>query len=460
MTVTWQFVDQPVTTPAILLDMNDKSDYALVNLDETFDISPPVLQKSVSRNNLTDGGFLTAASYPNRILQFDVAIGPVGGMSVSTKETLLNELTMELSKPDNLIKYQADVSSAPIFFKTIRSDSYVLKNRGGSRKFWNVHCEVEAQPFGIGLRQNVLSSAVITNNPASGTNPARIDLTGIKGDSPAPAFINLGSAFGATSYFIISQRTRDTTITPFVQAESGTLGTDATLPGNDAAFSGSGSNYVRVGFTTATLATRVTVTIPTTSKGTYRVFARVRNNTATTTYQIQTDLGGVSGPLTEFTLASAAISVLDLGLFDFPYPAPTPPSFGHSGLTATSYPAQTMGIQAARTTGTGTLDIDYLYFMPADERLLTVQGVNALGRIIIDGPMNKSYGMTQASDPFGATRVPDSAGSLVTMFGGVPILVPGVTNRWFIMRAKNHVITNTYQLSVDYWPQYRVVALP
>jgi hypothetical protein len=462
MAMTLKFVDQPVATPATLFDLNDKID-AAIDMGQTFDISPPPLKKSVSGNNMQDGGQLTAAAYQNRILQFDVQLGPQGAHSVSQKEQLLTELTMELSKPSNLLMYKASPTSAPIFFQTIRSDSYVVNSGGGSRKGWNLRCQVEALPFGLGVRHSIVNGVTITNDPASGTNPARLDITGVKGDAPAPAFINLGASFGATSYFIFSQRTRDTTITPFVQAESGTLGTDTTLPGNDAAFSGAGSNYARTSFTTATMTTRLTLTIPTQSKGTYRIFARIRNNTATTTYQVQTNFPGTSsfsGPIVEFSLTSGAISVIDLGLFDFPFPAAAPSQFGYSRLAASSYPAQTMQIQAARTSGTGTLDFDYLYFMPADERLLTIQGVAALGRIIIDGPNERAYGMSSGSDPFGVTRVLDNAGALVPSFGGFPNLVPGVTNRWFMMRAKNHVITNTYVISVDYWPQYRVVALP
>lgn len=461
MSITWKFVDQPIASPATLLDMNDKVNYA-INMEKGFDISPPVLRKSVSGNSMADGGRLTSAAFENRLLRFTVTIMPqTNGM----KELLLTELNVELGKASNLIMYKPQASSEPVFFQTIRSDSYVLDHRGGSKKMWNVACEVEAESFGIGLRQTLISNATITNNPASGANPARIDLTGVEGDVPSPAFIRLGTSFSAGSIFLLGQKTdQATSLNPFVQCEAGTQGTDTTTQANDALYSGSGNNFSRCTFgTTATLATRVTNVLPTNLRGTYRVYVRARSAVGTNRYQVRAHYpgaSGFSGPLLEFVTTAQAFMLLDLGVMDFPFPAPTPPQFGYSRLTGT-YPNQSIDIRAARPAGTGVLDFDYLYLMPADERLGTFQAVAATGFLIIDGQQEKAYGMTSASDPFGGTRVVDSAGAVVPLFGGGPMLVPGVTNRWFMLRTKTgDAVATTTSLWVDYWPQWRVVAIP
>lgn len=465
MAITWKFVDSPVSTPAVLLDMNDKLDFAL-NMGKDFDVSPPTLRKSSSTNSMADGARLTAASFDNRFLKFTVAIDPMGAKTVQQKELLLTELNMELAKPENLIMYKPDVNSQPVFFQTVRSDAYVLDHRGGSKKSWDVACEVEAQPFAIGIRQSPVVNVTITNDPASGTNPQKLDITGIKGDVPAPAFIRMGTSFGALGQWVFAQKTDNATAlgTVFVQAESGTQGTDTTTQANDTSYSGAGNNFSRTTFATnANLTTRLTLTIPQTIRGTYRVYARLRTGTGTNNYTIQAAYPGTDrffGPALDIESSAQNFGLYDLGLMDFPFPSPVPPQFGYSRLTGTSYPSQNIEILAARSSGTGNLDFDYIYFMPADERMCQFSNTSGVGFIVIDGAQEKAYGMTSASDPFGATRIPDSQGGVVVLYSVPPQLVPGVTNRWFMLRGGTSAVTNTWALWVDYWPQWRVVATP
>lgn len=465
MAITWKFVDSPVTTPATLLDMNDKVDFAL-DMDRDFDVSPPVLKKSNSSNSMADGARLTSAAFQNRILKFTTAIDPMGAKTVPQKEQLLTELNMELAKPENLIMYQPSPASEKVFFQTVRSDAYVLDHRGGSKKAWRVQCEVEAQPFAIGIRQSPIVNATITNDPATGTNPQKLDITGIKGDATAPAFIRMGTSFGAQGQWIFAQKTDNATAlaTAFVQAEAGTQGTDTTTQANDVLYSGAGNNFSRTTFATnANLTARLTLTIPHTIRGTYRVYVRIRTGTGTNNYTLQAAYPGANrffGPSTDVESSAQGFQIVDLGLMDFPFPSPTPPQFGYSRLTGSSYPSQNIEIHSARSSGAGNLDIDYVYFMPADERMCQFSNLAAVGFIVLDGAQEKAYGMTSASDPFGATRVPDSGGGIVVLYGSVLQLVPGVTNRWFLVRAGTAAVTNTWNLWVDYWPQWRVVATP
>ena len=411
---------------------------------------------------------LSSASYQNRELKFTVWLN---GAGQSAKISQLDALKAQLAKPSNLIMYNPPGWGFPVFFRTFRSDDYVVTNGsavGGSE--WSVACNVIAEPFAIGARRD-LSTATVTNNPASGTNPVMWDITGIAGDSPTPAFVKIGTALAAADPVLLAQRTvnNPTAVTVFAQAEAGTMGTDTTVQAADTAMSGSGSNFTRTTFTTTGLTTRLTLTIPTATsaealRGRYRVFLRVRTSATGSTYSlrhVQNPAGPdiVNGPVTTFnSLASTEFRHIDLGVVEFPTAGPYPVSLGYSGLSAQMV-TQTLAIQAGRTTGTATMDMDYVYLMPADERFL-VAARNAMqvnSSLIIDGPNEMAYGQPSGATPFGSTRTVDNAGGLAFLFGGAPMLVPGVTNRWHMIRGTSaNSVTST--VDVSYWPRWREVA--
>jgi hypothetical protein len=271
---------------------------------------------------------------------------------------------------------------------------------------------------------------------------------------------------------ILAQRTANnpTAVTVFAQAEAGTMGTDTTVQANDTAMSGSGSNFVRCSFSTSSsLVTRLTVTTPTATdaaalRGRYRVFARIRTSATGSNFTVRyvsnsTGANTVNGPQVTFdSLANTEFRYTDLGILEFPGPGPVPTAMGYSGLSA-QVATQPLGIQVARNSGTGTLDIDHVYLMPADERL-SVTSRNAQvtnSFLVIDGPSEMAYGMAPSTTPFGATRTVDGGGGLVSMMGGTPMLVPGVTNRWYMLRGGSGV-TTTSPVDVSYWPRWREVA--
>lgn len=464
--ITWQFVDQPVASPTVLLDMNNGS---TTRVEKPGPQTPtPQLNRSFASNAMTDGGILSSASYQNRELKFTVWLN---GANLSAKISQLDALKAQLAKPSNLIMYVPPGWSFPVFFRTFRSDDYVVDNGGGvGGAEWRVNCNVIAEPFAIGARRD-LTQVTVTNNPASGTNPILWDMTGIAGDSPTPAFVKVGTALAVADPVILAQRTvnQPTTVTAFAQAEAGTMGTDTTTQANDANMSGASNNFTRTTFTTASLTTRVTVTLPTATapealRGRYRVFVRVRTSATGSNFTLRyvQNAGGndfVNGPITSFdSLANTAFRHIDLGVIDVPTAGPYPTTIGYSALSAQMV-TQALAIQAGRNSGTATIDMDYVYLMPADERLCVAarNTTQASSSLIIDGPNEMAYGQPSGATPFGSTRTVDNAGGLAFLFGGAPMLVPNVTNRWHLIRGSSaNSVTST--VDVSYWPRWREVA--
>jgi hypothetical protein len=460
--ITWKFVDQPITSPTVLFDMNNGTTTRLLDKDGPQMPAPP-LRRSIATNAMTDGGVLTSAAYDLRELTFTVWLN---GPTLTDKITQLDALKRELAKPSNLLMFTPPGGSNPVFFQTIRSDEYVPDYRGAARTDWRIKCTVLAQPFAIGVRRD-LATVTVTNDPAAGANPTRWDIAGssIAGDSPTPAFMRI-SNLGAGGTAIIAQRTANnpTALTVFGQAEAATLGTDTTTWSNAIMSGGSGT---ATSFATAGLVTRLTFTLPSASssealRGRYRVLLRVHTGGTSATYTIRyvQNSGGsfVFGPQVSYK-ANTIWQLLDLGIIEFPAYA-TPASVGYSGLTP-GLGTGTLAIQAARTnTGLDNLDIDYVYLMPADERQCTVSQTASTGYVVLDGPQDVTYGMAAGSNPFAATiagRVIDNGGGLVPRIGGLPMLVPGVTNRLYMLVDKAN-ITATTTVDVSYWPRWREVA--
>lgn len=464
MVSVWKFVDQPVASPTVLLDMNDGGTWR--TLSDGFDISPPPLKRSIAQNAMTDGGLVTSAAYDLRELKFQLVLS---GASEDARNAQLKALEAELYKPSNLLMFQASGGSFPVFFRTLRSDSFAL-NREYAPTAWLVSCDVLAEPFALGIRHDITAGAVITNDPASGTNPGRLDITGVRGDSPAPAFVRVALGSGTFPTFFWSQRTANnpTSLTVFAQAEAGTLGTDTTVQANDTNMSGSGSNYVRTSFSTSSsLVTRLTVTAPTASdpaalRGRYRVLVKIRMSASGSNFTMRyvqnpSGTNSTSGQQISFD-SSAAITTVDLGVIEFPGPGATPVTIGYSGLPA-GYATQQLAIQVGRNSGTATLDMDYVFLLPADERAAQFRRSNwaAGSYLCIDGPNEMAYGMASGTSPFGATRTVDNNGALSSYFGGWPMLVPGVTNRWYALIGPQAAsATSTWDIS--YWPRWREVA--
>lgn len=460
--ITWKFVDQPIASPSVLFDMNNGTTTRL--LDPGPEMPAPPLRRSVAQNAMTDGGILTSAAYDLRELKFTVWLN---GAGQAAQIAQLDALKRELAKPSNLLMFTPPGGSNPVFFRTIRSDEYLPDYQGAASVNWKIQCSVLAEPFAIGIRRD-LSTVTVTNDPASGANPTRWDIAAanIVGDSPTPGFVRI-SNLGAGGTAILAQRTvnNPTALTVFGQAESATLGTDTTVWSNAIMSGGSGT---ATSFATTSMVTRLTFTLPSATssealRGRYRVLLRVHTGGTSATYLIRyaqytgASQSIITGPQVSYK-ANTIWQFLDLGIIEFPgFQAPS--SLGYSGLTP-GLATASLAIQASRSGGLDNLDMDYVYLMPADERMCTVSQTASMGYVVLDGPQDATYGMAAGSSPFAGTipaRVIDNAGGMVPHIGGLPMLVPGVTNRMYMLVDKAD-ITTTKTVDISYWPRWREVA--
>jgi len=203
--------------------------------------------------------------------------------------------------------------------------------------------------------------------------------------------------------------------------------------------------------------------------GRYRVMVRVGTGNDGSTFKLRWATpqgnGYIRSKSQTVILSSDATKrrLVDLGVLANPtYELPA--QIGYTGLAPGS---ETIWLILDAEVVTGdNLDIDYMYLMPADERLCVVSGAttdagNGIQALILDGPNDMTYGSDTAGinlfDPSVNNRLIHNAFGLVPRIGGLPLLKPGVTNRWYILQESAQV-TDTLTFDVHYWPQWLEVA--
>jgi len=156
-----------------------------------------------------------------------------------------------------------------------------------------------------------------------------------------------------------------------LEAEAGTLGTDASLQTDATASPGGGGNTkIRISYATATNALRLTVAQPSSYQlsGTFRVFARLKLTAAATVaiyqaYTRNTSSSEVAG--TAVTFSGTSWTMVDLGLLT----AET--AVDRNFLQKEGVTLDAIRIYSSRSSGAGSLDVDSIVLVPADEYYLT-----------------------------------------------------------------------------------------
>jgi hypothetical protein len=250
------------------------------------------------------------------------------------------------------------------------------------------------------------------------------------------------------------------------QAEAMTQGPDTTTQANDAAFSGAGNNYSRCTFSTnALLTARLTLTdLGTASvdlRGTYRVFVRYRKNTSGDGINLRLVWGDGSrnDVITNDTFATpntTNITMADLGLISIPYGLDSVYDF-RSGTELVVDDRFRIEIEAGRTSGSGSLDLDFVLLVPADDRFGLIEWgetESASDRRWLDAYDWSVHGRTSA-DEVVSVEAPRARS------GGLPMLSPGQTNRIYMLyevaESRAHAIAATTTVSVAYYPLYLTV---
>ena len=459
-----QFVDQISASPTVRLDLNTQASNLYVS-DSGIDLSPPPKRRASNATLMADGEQIIASVYGNRTLKIPITL-----LSASTDAaaTALQNLARELARPNNILKVQLDGATSPTFFQTYAAPDYTMSMlRMILTAKTVVALEIQAAPFGLGLKETI-GSVTVTEDPAAATNPMRWDITSVKGDVETPVVLtfptgNLYDSGDPISILAIRRRGTVSNVPFFVQAEAMGLGTDTTLPGNDAVMSGTGSNYARCSFSTvATFARRVYLdTFPTTinadSRGRYRVFALVRRSSATGVVNLQLGHTSSAAPIRNDAVATALTvsrQHVDLGLITFPTGA-DPVTDGYSNAEL-SVKGRYIEVRAERVSGSSNVDIDYVLCVPADDRMALIDWGDALSttdEFVIDSIHEMIYTQTTSDEVYG---------SLPTVLaGGFPMITPGVTNRlyWIRRAGRGAAVTKseTTVIVATYWPRYLTV---
>lgn len=470
MSTTLQFVDSIASAPTVRLNLNDRVEW--FKSDDGEDLSPPPLRRSVVESILNDGGFVAGSAYENRIVRLNLWI------KTTSQDEMANELqkfARELDRDRNILKFQSHNMTSPVFFRTYRSPDYRILEWDVNTHRARVAVDVLAEPFAYGLRVTQ-SALTVTNDPAAASNGSFFDVTGVTGDVPTPAFLKLSGSTGMKISPTLGVRRRGTHADwkHFKQAEAMTAGTDTSAPGNDAAMSGSGSNYMRTTFATdATMRGRLSSSAPLGTpavsaeyKGLYRVYARIRGNTSGDVLEIKLRVNAgntpVDNPVVRFTVpGNGARGMIDLGLMAVPV-GDIPEGEGYSG-TPLALQQPPIEVLARRVSGSGTLDFDYLLFIPADEELCILSAgpgltVGPLEPMIVDGPQDKTYWEDTSGNQINYHAI--------TRVGAIPLLAPNQTNR-IVMPIPRRVTLDsstdldakgdTLTVTVSFWPRFLFV---
>lgn len=455
-----------IPAPSVRLDLSDNAPWRV--LHEGADLSPPPLRRAIAQTLLRDGAVYPASAYDDRVLQLRFGMY---GLAADDGAAAMLALAREVDRPTNVLMWQPEGMSYPIFFRTIRSElSHVEELSGPGDRVVSV--QLLAEPFGYGAQQ-ILPSTIVGNDPNGAGQ--QFDLTGVLGDVDTPVVLRLDAAAVAGRQTLIATRRRSLDgIAYELQAESGVTQTDATKPGNDAVMSGTGSNYVRVSFATdITLANRINFTqypvgSPTTAyRGRYRAFLRYRKSVAGDVIRVRLRWGGfnasdsIQGQIVTLA-ASTERRYADLGVVSLP-PGTDPMREGYSGLL---WPASGVAaaLQAERLSGAGTLDLDALVFVPADERSCYVSWPAALtGYGVVDGIAEMAY--EQSTDSAGTGPGPIGDALAIPVIGLFPTLSPGVTNRVYALQnigitGAQDAIGDSVEVNATYWPRYLYVRPP
>jgi hypothetical protein len=463
-----QFVDSIASSPTVRCDLNARAQGLMVNIAGV-DLSPPPLRRTVVSTMMTDGEIIPASAYGNRTLKLPLKLLT---STFDAGATILQNLAHELIRPNNILKVQLEGATSPVFFRTFAAPDYVVSMlRLMLTENTDVELTIPAEPFAYGLKETI-NAVTVTEDPAAGGNAMFWDITGVKGDVETPVNLVLptGNLYDSGDPIsVLAIRRRGTVAnTPFVlQGEAfSNLGTDTTLPGNDATMSGSSSNYARVSFSTnITMTRRLWIDpYPTSAsvdnRGTYRVFACLRRSSVSGSVNVQLGYtSGTAGILVQNDAVTVPLVTarqhVDLGLIT--YPTGLDPV--HDGYSNVEYPVRGryLEVRAERPSGSSTLDFDYLLFVPADDNLMLVDWGDAIlttNEFVIDSVHEIVFTQNTPQD-----QVYGSKASSV--MGGFPTISPDTTNRMYFIRrtARGATVTKseTTAIEAQYWPRYLFV---
>ena len=445
-----KFVDSIAASPTTRLDLNDGTTWTVTALDPGM----PRLRRAASANAMTHGIFVSSSTYDARRLTITLVLN---AGTADGNGTEVQKLARELDRTDNFLMYQDNAFTKPVFFRTYRSDFSQLQRFIGSTAYQGT-VEILAEPFALGLLET-LGPFTVNYDPAA-SNGLYFDATGVIGDVEAQPRVSWPTGASGSTFTFSLRRRGTPSATPFLlQAEAMTLGGDSSISTESNASGGASNNAVNLGTITSSLVQRVSMADYPSSdtvdaRGRYRVLARFKHNNATpTTYQLKlgyTSTDNVNPTVTFTATGNAWVSFKDLGYINIPFGADPVASDDGTTLAADGVP---LSLRVASTSGSPSCALDYLLFIPADDRLgIVAEGYSSAGGdTVVDG-----NGLVWARTSGGAVQTPDNPSA---MTGGTIALAPNVTNRVFAIPsyAATATITGTVAVTLKYHPRYLFV---
>lgn len=480
-----RFVDSIASSPTVLLDLHDITTFAVLE----FDAPPPTLQRSVTASMLTDGDFISATSYGDRVVAARLKVKTSSQDNLETQKQTLARL---LDSDSSILEFKRDGATSPVFFRLKRGDLTNVEQMISQTAMDILEFEAPAEPFAYGLPTDI-TGVDIDRDPTAGTNPMTYALPAIKGDVQTPCYMvttapGIGAAANADDIMALHTLARPAGQTHSVlhmSCSDMTLGTGVTATGS-AGTGLIGANYINWSASGTTEQTLLTsdADMPTLLPGLYRVYLRCQSVDHTGDKTWQLTLQRTSGSQTQqatrdISLNDDGTSVvatfwLDFGLFQLPSDASGPLGLDR---VATSTADATLVLKGSAGAASTALRLDHFLFVPVerDADIDASTGMfdarNGTAPTADDGAVIDGYNETTGirlvnssgfADPFKV----DVGRICATMSGGFPILVPGANNYITrINRVSTGVINTraaselpgTDDLAIRYWPRYLYV---
>jgi hypothetical protein len=385
----------------------------------------------------------------------------------------------------NWLMFRWSPSDPLMFLQTLPSSFQPVDFSNAGANVWEMPLSVVCDGYILGAPEDI-SSFVITNNPASGTNrmiagPATDAKFGaIKGDAPTPLLCGMtASTSGFIPNYVTSYSVRGSTHALLARNLTElTSGTDVGAP-----VTGAGANYIdgdykSCSFASGGLAVRLSGNFSTTltpMPGLYRAILKgavpsLGAGTAVNTFSFQLSLGGDStqfGPLTPLTMSSSVgtdrLGMVDLGLFQVPVGVeyggigPTAPATAVAANLFVEIDASVVNVSGA----TSAFRFDELILIPTE----TVYGFARVAILpllpptsdvlMFDGIADSVRNMDDTgSGTFSATPVVQAAGNAPTWQGGLPMVAPNSNNYLHVLLPGGNTPASTTTWAARYYPRY------
>lgn len=465
MANTWAFVaDMASASPTVLLDLNAYG----MQVGRGWNLDPPQYEKGRAGGALRSGQRITRSVAGNRILTIPIEVYKnTSDLAATQIENLGKMLAV-----DNILKVQLGTTN-PVFFRTFADPDIAMALHGLSTQHTRIELQIEAEPFAYGPRVTVTGSPfTVSNNPAAGTNPCAFDVSGVLGDVSTPLLL-VATSTGATgtpsgvadrwTHIGVRRRGTPSNYANVIQGESMTQGTNATVTADG---SMSGGSKSRISFGTPGMTLRLSDTFPANgtstveARGEYIVYGRMAKTNAGDTVTVQLGYGGASAGavLNDPVVLPLTTNPMWVNLGKVPVPPWSDPvTLGYSAV-ATKVVLGFVGLYASRS-GSGNLDVDCIYFVPADDSTVIVKWSSTDTTYALDGTTDAGgsvYAVTTALDEILTTSTP----SQIVGGGGFPEVKPGQTNRIHFLRNVDpngtlDAIGNTTTVAAYYWPRWR-----